>query len=281
MALGLLATQQWVYWAETDGLVRISLAGGTPTKVTTPRLRRWLLLQHAGRIYCTDGELRVLSWRDLEPETATPLSEIRAQGGTFWNEMFYWTTEEGEVKRASLSTWKAETLVTGQSDPTTIVADKDGLYWTNQGEDPASDLREPRRGAGVLGMRHTGRAAEPWASCRGYCWDLLTTSNGVVFSDIAAGEIVRVDKKSKARTVIASGQKEVRGLRADGSMLYWAVDGGAIMRAPERGGATQLIAKGVEVRDLIIVGALLYWLDADGPKETGTGTLRRVRIDGE
>ncbi len=277
VALGLLRTERWIYWAETDGLVRISRAGGAPTRVTTPRLRRWLFLEHSGRVYCTDSDLRVLSWRGLEPESSSPPADIRAQGGAIWNGLFYWTTEGGDVTRADLSSWKAETIASGQSDPTTVVVDRDGVYWTNQGQDPASDLHVPRRDAGVFRMPHAGGAVELVARCKGYCWDLVTTLEAVVFSDIAAGQIVRVEKHSNVRTVVASNQSEARGLRADASMLYWAVDGGSILRAPGRGGTAKVIAKGVEVRDLIVADGYVYWLDADGTKGTGKGTLRRVR----
>jgi hypothetical protein len=93
----------------------------------------------------------------------------------------------------------------------------------------------------------------------------LTANGGWLYwTDYGSGEVKRVPVSGGAVETLASGQRDLSGLCADGTHVYWIVSLGAdagIWSATLDGGAPVQLAAGSPSNTVVHIGDRLYWGD--------------------
>lgn len=142
--IDLASDGQHLYWANDRLEVkRVPLAGGQPEFVYQTRgVARSADLAFAGNaLYVAfDGTVvrdrppadgMVMKIIKGERDSVQVLDETRARSLALSADQVYWTTATGQIRSAALAGGPAETLITGQSQPSSLAVNSPGLFWIN------------------------------------------------------------------------------------------------------------------------------------------------------
>ena len=182
----------------------------------------------------------------------------------------YWTDAEGTVMKVPLDGGIPTTLASGQSAPSSIVADHSSIYWTNN--DTSSGTYAVLTLAPDGGTPVTiasGSAAGNWFGVAVAGADVYWTV------DVGAGSIMKSALDGGGATTLASGQSYPLGLASDARNVYWTsgFNDGTVMKLSLDGGEPVTLASGQNQPYAIVSDARnVYWAD--------NGSVMKVPIDG-
>lgn len=246
---------QNVYWADLDqsgiwtdngALVRVSLAGGSPTTLVGP-----------GSANGSKGQRFVM-------DIALDSTHL------YWTAGSDGSLDGGTVESVSLGGGTPVTLVQQQVFPTSLTRDSSRLYWVTD----EAVVSMPLRGGGPTTLATRQFLASGIAVASGDVYwtiagDGISCGTGLVMSVPVTG--------GKART-LASGQDFPAGIAADSESVYWVnqVNPGAVMKVARAGGAPTTLACGQVLPTAIVVdGASVFWTNLGSVSGEATGSLMK------
>lgn len=287
---------------------RVSVAGGTPVPVFTPRPIPGEIVSDGEHVFWIAGDTLSRSSPDFASTVALDVGarSSREVAGTMLlhDRHVYWITTvptgrcspacDFAVRRIDRAGGVASVVVEATQPIVDIAIAGDQLYWMEEGMDATdatrgSAIRRRALSGGavttVVNGRLNGRIVPPpgqgvasWHPRGG----LEADGAHVYFADATFSGRYRV-----MRVPVDSGDVEVladnEGLQAidlllDGAALYWA-DGTAVRRMATTGGTQATLATSTTgVTDLVRLGGSLFWLEAPGGAQPAT--LRSVATTG-
>jgi hypothetical protein len=186
-AVGVAVDASYVYWATIDGTIaKAPLAGGGATVLVT--------------------------------------GEGSPSGVAVGSTQVYWTeSTAGTVRAVPASGGVPVSIASGLSNPRSIVADAEGVYWA------VDDA--------IWKLPANGGAATMLAGALASPHELATDGKDVYFSettspDPGSDRIARVSSQGGAVTVVASGLGQVSAIAVDATNAYWLA-GETLQTAPK------------------------------------------------
>jgi hypothetical protein len=245
---------QNVYWADLDqsniwtgngALVRVSLAGGSPTTLVGPGVAGSM-----GQKFLMDIAL-----------DSTHL---------YWTAGSDGSLDGGTVESVSLGGGTPVTLVQQQVFPTSITRDSSRLYWVTD----QAVVSMPLRGGRPTTLATRQYLANGIAVASG---DLYWTIAGDGIS-CGTGLVMSVPVTGGKPKTLASGQDFPAGIAADSESVYWVnqVNPGAVMKVARAGGAPTPLACGQALPTAIAVdGASVFWTNLGSVSGEATGSVMK------
>ncbi len=174
----------------------------------------------------------------------------------------YFTTTAGGQIVAAQKDGGPRTVIADQEDtPVGIAIDSENVYWTSVGETgviPQAD------GGAVRTSTKAGTIRRELARDQGYLYAIAVDDTNVYWSNVTRNRIMRVNKRGgTVEQVSDTTPNPPHGLAIVSGVLYWAEDGGRIMRLKLAPGETPSLVKaggGTPARDVTADPSnVVYW----------------------
>lgn len=220
----------FVYWTTGDGAVKkISVDGGAVTVLVPPPAQP-AAAEHVtlddDTVYFTLGGSAVMKAPKKGGESALILEEGGIRGIAVDTESVYWSVSEGKLGKAPKKGGTAETLATGQSEPSPPVIHTDALFWAIG----TGELRT---------MLVAGGAPETLVAGAAKPHSLAVTSTNLYWTtlgDSSNGQVNVADAGGDKARVVAEGQALLDEVAGDADAVYWTNAKGTVSMAPLAGG---------------------------------------------
>lgn len=184
----------------------------------------------------------------------------------------YWTEEEG-IARMPLAGGQRELFISGQVAPSHLTRDGDQLYWINLGKRGTSSnvassiVKADRDGSDLTVLADQllkDGLFRTFVDIQADADRLYVLETGGPHALYTDGAIQTLPKTGGAMTPLVTGLRSAKALAHDAQRLYvgWANtnNDGAIDSYPLQGGsATMLAVAGRGFRDMLQIGAELWW----------------------
>jgi hypothetical protein len=205
-----------VYFTTYAQLLKVPIAGGTPTVLATETANAVALSGSTLVVGSADIQAFDLAGDPTIILLGTGQNDPRAVAADSRNA--YWITTAGVVASAPIATGGMKTLASGQGGYYGIAVDASNVYFTNSYAGTVASV--PIGGGGVTTLATGQTNPQAIAVAGGYVYWANATN---------AGSIMKVGIAAGAPTTVAANQANPTGIAVDDAYVYWTTTSGAVM----------------------------------------------------